>query len=91
MTAAQEPLEPRERAEEPVDPIDPDEVAEEAPIDPTPQEVDEYRALIGDETPEPGVTRDHREARRWAEAEAEARARASGERSKRRVPEIPEF
>ncbi|MFI9008038.1 hypothetical protein ACIGNX_12475 [Actinosynnema sp. NPDC053489] len=41
-------------ADGPVDePVDPDEVAEEAPIDPTPQEVDEYRALIGDETPEP--------------------------------------
>ncbi|WP_447003032.1 hypothetical protein ACRAKI_25420 [Saccharothrix isguenensis] len=31
------------------DPIDPDEVAEEAPVDPTPQEVDEYRHLIGDD------------------------------------------
>ncbi|WP_179118184.1 hypothetical protein [Saccharothrix sp. ALI-22-I] len=40
--------------EEPADePVDPDEVAEEAPIDPTPQEVDEYRRLIGDEQPEP--------------------------------------
>ncbi|MFD0205815.1 MULTISPECIES: hypothetical protein [Saccharothrix] len=44
MTAAQEPV---------GEPVDPDEVAEEAPIDPTPQEVDEYRALIGDEEPEP--------------------------------------
>lgn len=34
------------------DPVDPDEIAEQAPIDPTPQEVDEYRSLIGDETPE---------------------------------------
>ncbi|MFT7841683.1 hypothetical protein Q5530_36580 [Saccharothrix sp. BKS2] len=33
-------------------PVDPDEVAEEAPIDPTPQQVDEYRELIGDEPPE---------------------------------------
>jgi hypothetical protein len=33
-------------------PVDPDEVAEEAPIDPTPQEVDEYRELIGDQEPE---------------------------------------
>ncbi|MGM1061841.1 hypothetical protein [Saccharothrix sp. Mg75] len=31
------------------EPVDPDELAEEAPIDPTPQEVDEYRELIGDE------------------------------------------
>lgn len=80
MTAAQEPPEPRE-------PVDPDEIAEEAPIDPTPQEVDEYRSLIGDETPEPGATRDH------DEAQGQAQARASGERSrsKRRVPDIPEF
>ncbi|PSL52834.1 hypothetical protein B0I31_111121 [Saccharothrix carnea] len=35
------------------DPVDPDEIAEEAPIDPTPQEVDEYLTLIGDEQPEP--------------------------------------
>ena len=76
MTAAQEPLEPRERAEEPVDP---DEMAEEAPIDPTPQEVDEYRALIGDETPEPGATRD-------PDAASEERPRRRS-----RVPEIPEF
>ncbi|WP_181320515.1 hypothetical protein [Saccharothrix carnea] len=44
MTAAQEPV---------GDPVDPDEIAEEAPIDPTPQEVDEYLTLIGDEQPEP--------------------------------------
>ncbi|MEU4744153.1 hypothetical protein AB0G02_27315 [Actinosynnema sp. NPDC023658] len=37
----------------PEEPVDPDEIAEEAPIDPTPQEVDEYRTLIGDEIPEP--------------------------------------
>jgi hypothetical protein len=36
----------------PEEPVDPDELAEEAPIDPTPQEVDEYRELIGDEAPE---------------------------------------
>ncbi len=40
------------------EPVDPDEIAEEAPIDPTPREVDEYRELIGDvpaerESPEP--------------------------------------
>ncbi|MEU4765251.1 hypothetical protein AB0H12_18530 [Actinosynnema sp. NPDC023794] len=85
MTAAQEPLEPRERAEEPIDPVDPDEIAEEAPIDPTPQEVDEYRALIGDETPEPCVARDHRAAR------ASGESGAPDERSRRRVPDIPEF
>ncbi|GAB2992930.1 hypothetical protein [Saccharothrix stipae] len=48
MTAA-EGTAPEQSVDEPVDP---DEVAEEAPIDPTPQEVDEYRALIGDEVPE---------------------------------------
>ncbi|KOX21595.1 hypothetical protein ADK67_26125 [Saccharothrix sp. NRRL B-16348] len=82
MTAAQEPPEPRE-------PVDPDEIAEEAPIDPTPQEVDEYRSLIGDETPEPGATRDRDEG----QGQAHAPAHASGERSrsKRRVPDIPEF
>ncbi|WP_306746754.1 hypothetical protein [Saccharothrix yanglingensis] len=31
------------------EPVDPDELAEEAPIDPTPQEVDEYREAIGDD------------------------------------------
>lgn len=36
----------------PDEPVDPDEVAEEAPIDPTPQEVDEYRELIGDDDPQ---------------------------------------
>lgn len=47
MTTVEEP------PEEPAgDPVDPDEVAEEAPVDPTPQEVDEYRALIGDGEPE---------------------------------------
>ncbi|MCC8249483.1 hypothetical protein [Saccharothrix luteola] len=85
MTAAQEPAEPRGRVEEPVDPVDPDEIAAEAPIDPTPQEVDEYRALIGDETPEPGVTRDHRAA------PATGEPGESDERSRRRVPDIPEF
>jgi hypothetical protein len=45
--------------EEPVDgPVDPDEIAEEAPIDPTPQEVDEYRTLIGDPIPEPDESGD---------------------------------
>ncbi|MBB5804297.1 hypothetical protein F4560_004065 [Saccharothrix ecbatanensis] len=46
MTTIEEP------PEEPVgDPIDPDEIAEDAPVDPTPQEVDEYRELIGDQDP----------------------------------------
>ena len=52
MTAAQEPLEPGDQVDD--DPVDPDEIAEEAPIDPTPQEVDEYRSLIGDQPPEAG-------------------------------------
>ncbi|MFE2754190.1 hypothetical protein ACFXGA_19560 [Actinosynnema sp. NPDC059335] len=47
MTAAEQP------AGDQAEPVDPDEIAEEAPIDPTPQEVDEYRTLIGDEVPEP--------------------------------------
>ncbi|MCE6995997.1 hypothetical protein LZG04_14460 [Saccharothrix sp. S26] len=67
MTAAQEPQD---------DPIDPDELAEEAPIDPTPQEVDEYRSLIGDETPEPDEAVEHEEPT----------PEAGG-----RGPEIPEF
>jgi hypothetical protein len=46
MTTVAEPPEEPEDA-----PVDPDEVAEEAPIDPTPQEVDQYRELIGDEVP----------------------------------------
>ena len=71
MTAAHEPPEPRG------EPVDPDEVAERAPIDPTPQEVDEYRSLIGDGTPEPGAARD--------------RDSGKASRSRRRVPEIPEF
>ncbi|MFD1151491.1 hypothetical protein [Saccharothrix hoggarensis] len=45
MTAADTPREPVD------EPVDPDEIAEEAPIDPTPQEVDEYRELIGDDVP----------------------------------------
>ncbi|XVS62366.1 hypothetical protein ACQPYE_29425 [Actinosynnema sp. CA-299493] len=71
MTAAQEP-------------VDPDEVAEEAPIDPTPQEVDAYRSLIGDEIPEPEASREP------AEARVSARGGRTG-RAERRVPEIPEF
>ncbi|NUT48609.1 MAG: hypothetical protein HOV94_15075 [Saccharothrix sp.] len=44
MTTAREPA---------GEPVDPDEIAEEAPVDPTPQQVDEYRVLIGDEAPDP--------------------------------------
>lgn len=66
MTAAHEPQ---------ADPVDPDEVAEQAPIDPTPQEVDEYRSLIGDEPPEPDET-----------AEREATPENG-----HRAPDIPEF
>lgn len=47
MTPAEQP------GADPDESVDPDEIAEEAPIDPTPQEVDEYRTLIGDEVPEP--------------------------------------
>lgn len=47
MTTAGQPEPPADQD----DPVDPDEIAEQAPIDPTPQEVDEYRSLIGDETP----------------------------------------
>lgn len=50
MTAAQQP-DPRVDGSDEADPVDPDEIAEQAPIDPTPQEVDEYRSLIGDEPP----------------------------------------
>ncbi|MFJ6675802.1 hypothetical protein ACIQMJ_32260 [Actinosynnema sp. NPDC091369] len=77
MTAAQEP-EPRD---EQVDAVDPDEVAEEAPIDPTPQEVDEYRALIGDEVPENGDAVEGRGAAEGVGAVSRGR----------RGPEIPEF
>jgi hypothetical protein len=52
MTTAEQP-EPQVDQD---DPVDPDEIAEQAPIDPTPQEVDEYRSLIGDETPETSET-----------------------------------
>ncbi|TQM84323.1 hypothetical protein FHX81_6767 [Saccharothrix saharensis] len=62
MTAAREPEPVQEQVDaidaiesEPEEVVDPDEVAEEAPIDPTPQEVDEYRSLIGDEVAEDGA------------------------------------
>jgi hypothetical protein len=79
MTAAHEPEPVQEQVDaielEPEEVVDPDEVAEEAPIDPTPQEVDEYRSLIGDEVPEDG------------EAVEGAQAVGHG----RRGPQIPEF
>jgi hypothetical protein len=72
MTTAEQP-EPQVDQD---DPVDPDEIAEQAPIDPTPQEVDEYRSLIGDETPENDET-----------TEAEGRGRETRDRE----PVIPEF
>ncbi len=45
----QGPLGPEQADED-----DPEEFAEEVGVDPTAQEVDEYREMIGDPPPEPG-------------------------------------
>ncbi|QQQ74357.1 hypothetical protein IOD16_24625 [Saccharothrix sp. 6-C] len=92
MKAAQEPVEPvaaesAESADGSVGSdefVDPDEVAEEAPIDPTPQEVDAYRSLIGDEIPESDTPGEP------VRAYGSGRGGTTGRRE-RRVPEIPEF